>query len=87
MPYVSGYGTGFGGVLAAPIWHDYMLLATQGMLAESFALPSIGFYAPAPPSPPSPSPSPSTSPTAATSPTPTSTPTPTPEPTLSPHGH
>jgi penicillin-binding protein 1A len=87
MPYVSGYGTGFGGVLAAPIWHDYMLLATQGMLAESFASPSIGFYAPAPPSPPSPSPSPSTSPTAATSPTPTSTPTPTPEPTLSPHGH
>jgi len=87
MPYVSGYGTGFGGVLAAPIWHDYMLLATQGMLAESFASPSIGFYAPAPPSPPSPSPSPSTSPTATTSPTPTSTPTPTPEPTLSPHGH
>ena len=85
MPYVSGYGTGFGGVLAAPIWHDYMLLATQGMLAESFASPSIGFYAPAPPSP---STSPSTSPTAATSPTPTSTPTPTPTPTptLSPQG-
>ena len=56
MPYVPGYGTGFGGVLAAPIWHDFMLLATQGMPVESFVIPSVGYYTPAPP-PPSPSPS------------------------------
>ncbi|TMK31117.1 MAG: hypothetical protein E6G61_04320 [Actinobacteria bacterium] len=56
MPYVPGYGTGFGGVLAAPIWHDYMLMATEGMPVQDFASGSIGFYAPAPPPPPSPSP-------------------------------
>ena len=56
MPYVPGYGTGFGGVLAAPIWHDYMLMATEGMSVQDFASGSIGFYAPAPPPPPSPSP-------------------------------
>jgi len=74
MPYVPGYGTGYGGVLAAPIWHDYMLMATQGMPVEYFASPSIGFVAPPPPSP-----GPTTSPT--------TKPTPTPEPTEGPRGH
>ena len=36
MPNVPGYGTGFGGTLAAPIWHDYMLAATRGMKPEHF---------------------------------------------------
>ena len=81
MPYVPGYGTGYGGVLAAPIWHDYMLLVTQGMAVQYFAPPSIGFVAPPPPSPrPSPSTSPTETPTPAPSPvtTPTATPTSTP---------
>jgi len=55
MPYVPGYGTGFGGVLAAPIWHDFMAYATQGMPVASFPPASISFYRPAP------SPSPSSS--------------------------
>jgi membrane peptidoglycan carboxypeptidase len=61
MPYVPGYGTGFGGVLAAPIWHDFMLMATQGMPVESFVTPSVSYYTPAPP-PLSPSPSPTPAP-------------------------
>jgi penicillin-binding protein 1A len=61
MPYVPGYGTGFGGVLAAPIWHDFMLMATQGMPVESFLTPSVSYYTPAP-SPLSPSPSPTPAP-------------------------
>ena len=40
----------------SPIWHDYMLMATEGMPVQDFASGSIGFYAPAPPPPPSPSP-------------------------------
>jgi len=36
MPNVPGYGTGFGGTLAAPIWHDYMLAATRGMPPKGF---------------------------------------------------
>jgi penicillin-binding protein 1A len=75
MFYVPGYGAGFGGVLAAPIWHDYMAMATQGMRIEYFASPSVGFYAAAPPSP-----SPTTSPTTTPTPTPTPIPTPTPTP-------
>ena len=67
MPYVPGYGTGFGGVLAAPIWHDFMLMATQGMPVESFVAPSVSYYSPAPP-PPSPSPSPSPTPALSTGP-------------------
>jgi penicillin-binding protein 1A len=43
MRSVPGYGEGFGGVLAAPIWHDYMLLATSGMPALDFAPPPIPF--------------------------------------------
>jgi penicillin-binding protein 1A len=61
MPYVPGYGTGYGGVLAAPIWHDFMLMATEGMPVESFVTPSIGYYTPAPPLSPSPSPTPAPS--------------------------
>ena len=59
MPYVPGYGTGYGGVLAAPIWHDYMLLATQNMPVEYFVPPSTGAAAS---STPSPTPSPTASP-------------------------
>jgi membrane peptidoglycan carboxypeptidase len=62
MPYVAGYGTGYGGVLAAPIWHDFMLLATQGMPVEYFTSPSVGYGTTPPPPSPSPSPSPTTSP-------------------------
>jgi membrane peptidoglycan carboxypeptidase len=40
MHYVPGYGEGFGGTLAAPIWHDFMLYALRN-------LPPLGF-APAP---------------------------------------
>jgi membrane carboxypeptidase/penicillin-binding protein len=36
MPNVPGYGTGFGGTLAAPIWNDYMIAATRGMPVKSF---------------------------------------------------
>ncbi len=86
MPYIPGYGTGFGGVLAAPIWHDYMLMATRGMPSLSFNVPSIGFVMPAPA--PLPSASPSGSPSPSTAPSPTGSPTPLPSPTASPtHGH
>jgi penicillin-binding protein 1A len=46
MPNVPGYGPGFGGVLAAPIWHDYMLYATRGMPVRGFAAPPIRFGGP-----------------------------------------
>jgi penicillin-binding protein 1A len=36
MPYVPGYGTGFGGTLAAPIWHDFMLYALRSEPALGF---------------------------------------------------
>ncbi|MGZ4124200.1 MAG: transglycosylase domain-containing protein [Actinomycetota bacterium] len=36
MHYVPGYGEGFGGTLAAPIWHDFMLYALRD-------LPPLGF--------------------------------------------
>jgi penicillin-binding protein 1A len=68
MPSVPGYGPGFGGVLAAPIWHDFMLAATRGMSPRPFPPPPIplgGGVAPPPTSappptttPPTPSPSP-----------------------------
>jgi penicillin-binding protein 1A len=61
MPDVPGYGTGFGGILAAPIWHDFMAYATQGMPVASFPSASISFYRPAPP-PPSPAPTATASP-------------------------
>ncbi len=66
MPDVPGYGTGFGGVLAAPIWHDFMSAATRGMRVRGFAPPPIPFAGPVEVSgsttTPSPSPSPSSSP-------------------------
>jgi penicillin-binding protein 1A len=43
MRAVPGYGPGFGGVLAAPIWHDFMLAATAGMPSLGFAPPPILF--------------------------------------------
>jgi penicillin-binding protein 1A len=36
MPNVPGYGTGFGGTLAAPIWNEFMIQATRGMPVENF---------------------------------------------------
>ena len=70
MPAVPGYGQGFGGVLAAPIWHDFMLLATRGMPVRAFPPPPTGIptspqhvVPPSPhPSPSGPPPSPPTSP-------------------------
>jgi membrane peptidoglycan carboxypeptidase len=46
MPAVPGYGPAFGGVIAAPIWHDYMLFATRGMPVRDFAPPPISFGGP-----------------------------------------
>ena len=66
MPHVPGYGEGFGGVLAAPIWHDFMLAATRGLAPRSFPRPPIPFGGSAaspPTSTPPPTPSPSPSPT------------------------
>jgi penicillin-binding protein 1A len=50
MPAVPGYGRGFGGVLAAPIWHDYMLAATRGMPVRGFGPAPIPLAGPSPPS-------------------------------------
>ena len=36
MPNVPGYGRGFGGTLAAPIWHDFMLYALKGVRTLEF---------------------------------------------------
>ncbi len=58
---VPGYGPGFGGILAAPIWHDYMLAATHGLPLTSF-----------PPPPPLVYPSPNPAPTPTPVPTPAS---------------
>ncbi len=67
MPAVPGYGAGFGGILAAPIWHDFMLAATRGMPALTFPPPPIPLgggirHSPSPSATPSTSPSPSRSP-------------------------
>src|SRR5438552_8060269 len=42
MYNVEGVSPAFGGTVAAPIWHDYMLQVVQG-------LPALGFPAPPPP--------------------------------------
>src|SRR5581483_8061303 len=34
MNDVNGLGPGFGGTLAAPIWHDYMVNATNGYCGD-----------------------------------------------------
>jgi membrane peptidoglycan carboxypeptidase len=70
MPNVPGYGAGFGGVLAAPIWHDFMLFATRRMQPRSFPPAPIPFGGSVPSPPTSTSPSPTTTP-----PTPSPTPT------------
>jgi penicillin-binding protein 1A len=43
MPNVPGYGTGFGGTLAAPIWHDFMLFAMRDEPALGFPPAPIPF--------------------------------------------
>ncbi len=39
---VNGLGPGFGGTLAAPIWHDYMASASEGFCGD-FAAPTTPF--------------------------------------------
>ena len=51
MPYVPGYGRGYGGVLAAPIWRDFMLFAMKGEPIIGFPPPPIPFHQYSPPSP------------------------------------
>src|SRR5437667_10292710 len=46
MRSVPGYGEGFGGVLAAPIWHDFMTVATAGLPVRDFSPPPIRFGGP-----------------------------------------
>jgi membrane peptidoglycan carboxypeptidase len=43
MPNVPGYGRGFGGTLAAPIWHDFMLFAMRNEPALGFRPAPIPF--------------------------------------------
>ncbi len=69
MPSVPGYGPGFGGVLAAPIWHDFMLAATRGMPPRGFPPPPIPIGGSAPGPSPTPRGSPTPTPTATASPT------------------
>jgi penicillin-binding protein 1A len=40
---VNGLGPGFGGTLAAPIWHDYMSVASNGYCGD-FATPAVPFH-------------------------------------------
>jgi penicillin-binding protein 1A len=40
MENIPGYGPGFGGVLAAPIWDDFMRAATRGLPERRFPRPS-----------------------------------------------
>ncbi len=65
LPMLDVHGlVGFGGLLAAPIWHDYMLRATRG-------LPALRF--PPPPIPQGSPPGASASPAASPTPTPSAT--------------
>jgi penicillin-binding protein 1A len=43
MDDVNGLGPGFGGTLAAPIWHDYMEQASNGYCSD-FSLPTNPFH-------------------------------------------
>jgi penicillin-binding protein 1A len=43
MTDVNGLGPGFGGTLAAPIWHDYMLKASNGYCGD-FAQPTVPWH-------------------------------------------
>jgi penicillin-binding protein 1A len=59
IPMLNVHGLrGFGGLLAAPIWHDYMLAATRGLRVLDFWPPPIPeqIAPPAPSSTPSPTP-------------------------------
>jgi len=58
MPDVPGYGPGFGGVLAAPIWHDVMAFALREQPVLDFP-PAPSTFGSIPAWPPSPPPSPS----------------------------
>jgi penicillin-binding protein 1A len=40
---VNGLGPGFGGTLAAPIWHDYMSVASNGYCGD-FPTPAVPFH-------------------------------------------
>jgi penicillin-binding protein 1A len=51
MPSVPGYGRGYGGVLAAPIWHDFMLYAMHDQPIMGFPPPPIPFQSYSPPAP------------------------------------
>src|SRR5947209_11764046 len=42
MTDVNGLGQGFGGTLAAPIWHDYMSVASNGYCGD-FTPPAVPF--------------------------------------------
>ncbi len=55
IPALPGYGPAFGGVLAAPIWHDFMASATGRLPVEAFPPPPEPPALPTPPPPPSPS--------------------------------
>jgi penicillin-binding protein 1A len=44
MRSVPGYGEGFGGTLAAPIWNDFMIRSTRGMPVKNFS--SSGYRPP-----------------------------------------
>jgi penicillin-binding protein 1A len=43
MNDVNGLGPGFGGTLAAPIWHDYMSVASNGYCGD-FPTPAVPFH-------------------------------------------
>ena len=43
MNNVNGLGPGFGGTLAAPIWHDYMVNASDGYCGD-FPAPTTAFH-------------------------------------------
>lgn len=84
MREVPGYGAGFGGTLAAPIWRAYMFAALAGLPIEGFPAAPIPLRLPPPPKPrPSPSPSRGGSPLpqpSASGPAPSPPPSPSPSP-------
>ncbi len=43
MNDVNGLGPGFGGTLAAPIWHDYMSVASNGYCGD-FPSPAVPWH-------------------------------------------
>jgi penicillin-binding protein 1A len=63
MPNVPGYGRGFGGTLAAPIWHDFMLYAMRDLPPLGFRGAPTAFSSPRPTPTPTPTPTPAPTPT------------------------